>query len=128
MIRELLRGIEWSLSGKPFASRSEFEDEVDQDQKRFKEHNSWRPGSVAIDLPRIHLRYKFPHEGEYEDRIIEIAADNGLSFTQGELLFKIHNAVVEDLRDADHHFFEGLTLFRPPMDEIPPMYDLCQGS
>ena len=127
-IRELLRGIEWSFSGERFASRSEFENEVEQDQRRFKEHSSWRPGSIAIELPRIHLRYMCPREGEYEDRIIEIASDDGESFTQGELLFKIHNAVVEDLRHADHHFFEGLTLFRPPMDEIPPLYDLCQGS
>ena|SRR5579859_3812209 len=125
--KQLLLDIAWSFIGEHL-SRAEFDAAVLEDQREFASDTAWLPEQIAIDVPRIHLRFKCPRQGEYEDQIIEIAADDGKCFTQGELLFKIHNAVVEELRDVDHHFFEGLTLYRPPMDEIPPLYDLRQGS
>ena len=60
--------------------------------------------------------------------VVTLTADDGASFTAGELLFKLHNAVVEHLRENDHHFFEGLTLTGWDQDGKVPVYQLGQGS
>ena len=55
-------------------------------------------------------------------------SDNGESFTAGELLFKLHRTMVEDLRGCDHHFFEGLTLHSRQTDGKSLLYVVSLGS
>jgi hypothetical protein len=57
-----------------------------------------------------------------------LVADNGESFTAGELPFKVHNAFVEALRQMDHQYFEGMTLSPEQRPDMAPLYDLDLGS
>lgn len=52
------------------------------------------------------------------------------AFSAQELLFKIHNHVVNNLNNDDNHFFEGLTLWEGENYSNPgyPLYFLNQGS
>ena len=59
---------------------------------------------------------------------VELAADNGESFTAGELLFKVHNAFVAHLRQMDHQYFEGFSLDEHQEAGKPPLYNLDLGS
>jgi len=56
------------------------------------------------------------------------ASQDGRAFTAGELLLKLHNEVVERLRDADHQYFEGLELQRSRGPQDMPVYRMAQGS
>jgi len=65
---------------------------------------------------------------EQIEPVVEFSSDDGKAFTAGELLFKIHNAVVDQLREINHHFFEGLGLHSHQTAGKPPLYVLNQGS
>lgn len=57
-------------------------------------------------------------------------AANGKFFTIGELLYKIHNVVCDNLENDDHVYFEGLDLWEGEHPNYPniPLYFLQQGS
>lgn len=112
--RNLMRDVYWAFGGKVFESRAEFSEKIRQYQIDIKEKDDWQPEREVLSAAVINLIYEF-WEGDREvEKTVEILADNGESFTAGELLFKIHNLVTEDLREMDRHFFEGLSLDKPP--------------
>ena len=67
------------------------------------------------------------HEEEIQP-VVTLTAENEAAFSIGDILFQLHNAVVEQLENIDHHFFEGLVLIAPNSGEQPPLYRLRQGS
>ena len=118
----------WSFVGSPVASREEFDARARQYQMRIRKRDSWRPEQVIIPGKRIAVQYMCWQGDEQVEPVVTLDADDGESFTTGELLFKLHNAVVEQLREIDHHFFEGLSLAGwLPGGEVP-RYQLRQGS
>lgn len=89
---------------------------------------TWRPDRIAFRRPRIAVQYRCRRGSEQMGRLVELSCDNGEVFTAGELLFKVHNAVVEDLRDGGHHFFEGLEFSGLRESDWVAEYVLVQGS
>ncbi|MBX7170881.1 MAG: hypothetical protein K1X72_07985 [Pyrinomonadaceae bacterium] len=112
--KNLLRDVYWSFGGKVFENQAEFSEKVRQYQIDIKEKDDWQPEKVVLESSAINLIYEFWEDDDEIEKVVEINADNGESFTAGELLFKIHNLVVDDLRGMDRHFFEGLSLDKPP--------------
>lgn len=47
--------------------------------------------------------------GKYNNPKVHFKADDGVSFTGLELLFKLNNELYPLLKDSDHVFFEGIT-------------------
>ena len=131
MARELplraMRDVCWSFIGSPFAPRDEFDARVRQYQIQIRDQDSWRPDEIVIPTPRVAVRYRYWEGDEQVEPVITLEADDRRSFTAGELLFKLHNAVVEQLRDTDHHFLEGLALAGWVEGQVP-LYQLRQGS
>jgi hypothetical protein len=118
----------WSFVGEPFVSREEFDSQVREYQIAIRKRDSWRPKQVIITAPQIAVRYMCWQGNEQVEPILALTADNGKSFTAGELLFELHNAVVVQLREIDHHFFEGLSLAGWLPGSDVPHYRLRQGS
>jgi hypothetical protein len=125
---QVLGGVYWSFIGAPFADRADFDDEVRRYQIDIGGKDTWQPDEVVIPCHRIRVVYMCWQGGEQIEPVIDVASDNGVSFTAGELLFKLHNAVVEQLRDINHHFFEGLSLHPHQSAQKPPLFILRQGS
>jgi hypothetical protein len=123
-------GVLWSFTGEPVAERGDFEARVRRYQVEITGGGDvWRPGEVVLPCPRVRVSYLCWDGDEQVEPVVELESDDGQSFTLEELLHKIHNAVVERVRDADRHFFEGLTLEQPP--SAPggaPLYRLRLGS
>ena len=63
-----------------------------------------------------------------EEPLLDFSADNGESFTAGELLFKLHHAIAGRFDLGDHVFFEGLMLERSPEEGGTPVYEMYLGS
>ena len=101
---------------------------VRQYQIRIRKKDSWRPDAIIIPAQRVAVRYRCWQGKEQIEPMVTLEADDGATFSVGELLFKLHNAVVEKLREIDHHFFEGLTLAGWVEDGKVPLYQLRQGS
>ena len=112
--KNVLRDVYWSFGGKVFDSQAEFDEKVRQYQIDIKEKDDWQPEKIVLSCANINLIYEFWEDESEVEKVVEISADNGESFTASELLFKIHNLVTEDLCEMDHHFFEGLSLDKPP--------------
>jgi hypothetical protein len=123
-----MRDVCWSFTGNAFATREEFDAAVRQYQIRIRKQDSWRPDAVVLPAARVAVRYRCWRGDEQIEPVITLEADDGRSFTAGELLFKLHNAAVEQLRDIDHHFFEGVALAGWIEDGKVPLYELRQGS
>jgi uncharacterized protein (TIGR02996 family) len=128
--QRLLDGIYWSFIGEPFATRADFDAAVGQSQVAIIEENNWNSGEIVLAHPRVWVRYMCWESGEQRYPVLDLTSDNGEFFTAGELLFKIHNAVVRQLRKIDHHFFEGLVREqgKESVGDEPPRYRMRQGS
>jgi uncharacterized protein (TIGR02996 family) len=128
--QRLLEGIYWSFVGKPFAAQADFDAAVGRGQVEIIWENNWNPGEIVLPHPRVSVRYMCWEGGRQLRPVLDLTSDNGEFFTAGELLFKIHNAVVEQLRQIDHHFFEGLVREQGEgsRGEEPPLYRMRQGS
>ena len=90
---------------------------------------TWHPTDRAIAATSVRVRYEgvtHPDADEYEEMEVTLASDDPRGFTNLELLFKLHNAVVDHLSAVDHCYFEGLVL-EDTVDGTP-LYEMTQGS
>ena len=125
----IMSDILWAFRGKPFASQQEFEAQVRQYHlKIVKSAARWKPDEIAIPRPKVRVQYMCWRGDDQVEPVVLLESDDGASFSQGELLYKIHNAVIEDLCKLDHSFFEGLSLHKQPPKGEAPLYFLSLGS
>jgi hypothetical protein len=118
----------WRFDGSRFDDQSHFSYAVRQYQVDVANEDNWSPDKIALSVAKVRVKYRTWEAGEEIDTMVELSSENGRDFTALELLFKIHNAVVDPLREVEHHFFEGLTLDSKPSTKAPPRYVLNQGS
>jgi len=123
-----LGDVAWRFVGGAFSDLDSFESSLRQYQERFGEAIGFEPGELAILAPAIRVQYMCWDGEEQTYPIVTLAAKNGVAFSVGDLLFQLHNAVVEKLENIDHHYFEGLVLVSSQAGNQPPLYTLCQGS
>ena len=128
--KELMTGIYWGFYGGQYDSLEKFIQEVTEYNEDLE--NEWNPSETVFSCMDITVQYSY-WDDEEEDEVEEdfnLTADKQSGFTTGELLYKIHNKVVDKLEDADNHFFEGLTLWEGENHSNPdaPLYFINQGS
>src|SRR5262245_47554002 len=106
--KRLMENIYWSFSGNAFADRPAFEQAVEAYQHQIAGSSAWRPDATVLPVPQVRVVYEGVENDNEVEPVVVLSADDGVAFTAGELLFKLHNIVVPHLRESDHHFFEGL--------------------
>jgi hypothetical protein len=116
----LLYDVEWSFNRPMFDDRKSFDQAVAQRQKELGNPVAWRPNEIILTVPTIRIECLLAIVAPFE-----LTSDNREHFTAGELLYKLHNALVKTLAKADHKYFEGLTM-RTPGET--PTYRLHLGS
>ncbi|NHZ81965.1 hypothetical protein F2P44_22195 [Massilia sp. CCM 8695] len=126
--KTLMRDCCWSFSGSIFTDRKVFEAEFEAYQKDIRGIASWDPGHLELQAPQIRVQYECWEGDDQIEPIVTLSAADGVAFSAGELMFLLHNAVVEQLDDIDHHFFEFLTLASQQENGTPPLYRLDCGS
>jgi hypothetical protein len=125
---QVLHGLCWSFRGGEYTDRAAFDKEVKQHQIDILERDTWFPDEVVIPCHQIRVVYTYWQGEEHLDGVVELTSDGVEGFSAGELLFKLHNAVVGPLRENDHCFFEGLSLYFHQTPVKAPLYILHQGS
>jgi len=121
-----LQDVAWSFVGGTFTDRASFEVSLREYQDGAA--GAFEPGELAILSPMVRIQYMCWDGDEQIEPAITLTAENRAAFSVGDLLFQIHNAVVAQLQDIDHHFFEGLVFLAPEVGEQLPSYRLRQGS
>ena len=88
----------WTLSDKEYLSMEEFIQDVQRSEQLHDSLPEERihPERVLFNHPYVHISLS-PLDGclyGEEDINLYLTADNGFSFTEGELLFKVHHAMI----------------------------------
>jgi hypothetical protein len=122
---DVMADVAWTFTGQPFRTQAEFESALKEYQADIKDDTSWDPSELVLLAPRVVVRHE---EGEdEEDCEVTLNANDGKVFSAGELLFKVHNAFVNQLDGLDHHFFEGFSLEADESKKFP-VYVISMGS
>ena len=109
----LLKGIAWCLSDTKYASLDEFIRAVSDYQLELECNEDWNATDTATPAAKLTVVTEevYDENDEEVDLKFEFTSD-GESFTNGELLFRLHNAFAEKMcagyEFGDHRFFEGL--------------------
>jgi len=96
--------------------------------------SDWEPNQLVLNVPFVQIQYLYMEYDNFENDYIEVEpiitleADNGENFTAGELLYKVHNTVSENITNTSAHFFEGFILYEESKDKEVPLYFLICGS
>ena len=132
-IKTMIKDVLWNFEKDKFTSLEEFKKAL----IKYNEDITGNSFKLSLDepffkLPEIMIQYS--HWDDVEEDEVEpsflIKANNKKAFTRGELLYKVHNEVCEQLKDEDHKFFEGFDLWEGENPNYPniPLYFLQQGS
>ena len=110
--KQLMSEVYWGFYGGRYNSREEFIQEVTEYNKEL--NKEWNPNETVLNCPNVTIQYSYWNndKNNIEEIDFDLGADNPSGFTAGELLYKIHNQVVNILEDDDFRFFEGLTLWK----------------
>ncbi len=125
----MLENIGWSFIGSKYTDRSSFESEFIEYQRELHDakYDETFLGELVILEPEICIHY-WCYDGEEQiEPIIKLKAENGLAFTVSDLMYQLHNSVVQQLNSLDHYFFEGLEKSHKQYNG-PTIYKLRQGS
>lgn len=127
--KQIMSNVYWGFYGNKYKTEKDFIANVIRYNNDLE--NDWNPNEIVLNLKVVTIQYSYWDDSNDEEieEDFNVYTDNS-EFRSGELLFKIHNHVVEKLKDEDHHFFEGLTLWDGENYSNPgvPLYFLNQGS
>lgn len=128
--QKVMSKVLWDFSGEAYTDREEFSAVLRQYQIDILDADVWQPEQVVLPLAhvRVLFRYWVVEEDDEANVEVELQASNGLTLTALDVLFQIHNAAVEKLRNDDHRFFEGIHLVAEPADGMPAYYHMHLGS
>lgn len=95
----------WRLSSKEYQSMEDFIRDVQRSERLHGSEPDERinPDRILFHLPKVHISPSDEYILGDEDISILLASDNGCYFTEGELLFKLHHAMIPYLDRLKEH-------------------------
>lgn len=125
---EVMSEVAWSFTGDVYSGREKFDQKVRKYQADIAGNAEWQPDQVVLPVANARIVYTCSEGDDDIEKMVDLNSDDGKAFTAGELLYKLHNAVVRQLSAVDRHFFEGLSLNSRPIAYEPPVYVMYLGS
>ena len=111
--KQLLDGIPWLFYDKVFKTFNEFLSHMSEYRESLDLKKDWRSSKVAVKTKKLSILIEevYDEKSQPVDLSLELVS-NGSEFTNGELLFSLHNSLAEKMKAGyqfgDHCFFEGL--------------------
>lgn len=129
----LMKDILWNFGNGQYFFQQEFVNALIRYNQDIKSDEVYiDTDSIILKSPKVVIQYSYWDEekGDITEPSFLLNADNGKFFTQGELLYKVNNEVHQKLKEEDHKFFEGFSLWEGENPNYPdiPLYFLLQGS
>lgn len=125
----LLDDVAWCFDDKMYDSLEEFIAAVSEYLVSLEADADWKASEIALNAASLLVRIEevYDENDEELDLSLKLETDKS-SFTNGELLYQLHNAIADRLKSGmqlgDHVFFEGLELD----DENEGQYNCFLGS
>ena len=111
--KQLLNGIPWAFYHKEFKTLSEFLDAMSEYRDSLDLKKDWPSSKIAVKTNKLNILIEevYDEKSQPVDLSLELVS-NGSQFTNGELLFSLHNSLAKKMKAGyqfgDHCFFEGL--------------------
>src|SRR5262245_6996276 len=130
----ILEDVIWDFAGQPrYLSESEFYQAVGKRYAEIEEYapeiraSDWQTAQkISYDLAHIVIRYSYDDGSGIVTRSFDLD-DLPKPLSANYLLFRIHNQVVDTLKDLAHTHFEGLMFVN--IDSVGhPVYEMRLGS
>jgi hypothetical protein len=129
----LLGQLCWSFAARTdYATPEDFGAAVLQYQMDIVQHsNGWEPDAIILPFCRVRFHWEGLDRQQNDmidkDNIVESSSSKG--FTALDLLYKVHQIMVEDCRLTDRCFFEGFDYVKGPDKNTGIVeYGVSQGS
>ncbi|MDR0796010.1 MAG: hypothetical protein LBE79_08185 [Tannerella sp.] len=127
--KELMTNVYWGFFGGKYETLESFNRAMSEYNEEFS--IKWNPNEIVLKSMFTTILYSYwdyDLEAEIENSF-DLDANNQDGFTAGELLFKVHNQIVEKLENEIHHFFEGFVLGnrKNHKNRYRPLYFINQG-
>ena len=109
--KELMTGIYWRFLGGQYNSQDEFIRNVTEYNKELGK-KKWNSEKTVLASSKVSILYSYwDYEVDEEiEEVFELEAKNETGFTAGELLYKVHNQIVDKMENELHQSFEGFLL------------------
>jgi hypothetical protein len=107
--KQVMLEVYWGFYGGKYNSCEEFIREVIEYNNDLG--NQWDPNETVLGCQNVTIQYSYWNNdgNNVEEQDFDLAADSPTGFTAGELLYKIHNQIVDKMEKQDFRFCEGLT-------------------
>jgi len=109
--KELMAGIYWGFFGGTYNSLKKFNRAV-AEYNRDLGVKKWNSEEIILASKHVTIQYSYwdyDTDSEIEEDFV-LQAGSEAGFSAGELLYKVHNQVVEKIENETHNFFEGFLL------------------
>jgi hypothetical protein len=129
--RNVLPDLAWSFKEPTQANPSLFLASVRAYGESIKAPVAEAELQTRFPLNALDIEYSYAkrlESGEWVDVPVKIRIRRSSPPTYGELLYELHTASAEALRDQDHCYFEGLVLLDRQNESGIPVYELYLGS
>ena len=147
----MLKNVSWGFDKTVYNNVEEFNDAITKWNKGLQEDGAeteWNPSDIIIDHPRIYVTYSFivdqtyipiAHETVVKSRKtriprdncevktykVELNADNDQNFSALELMFKLHQLLIN--KPNETNYIEGFGYLNDDADGTP-IYHLSTGT
>ena len=105
----LFADIAWKFTETEYTDYRTFIHDVMAFQTEHGKH-FWNPDVIVVKQPSFTLCYYNPRTGHLE--LYDMEADNGVTLTEGEILYKLHNQMRDVLPGQEFCYLQYL-VFRP---------------
>ncbi|GHV54561.1 hypothetical protein FACS1894181_18390 [Bacteroidia bacterium] len=122
-----MENVFWGFYGGKYATKEKFVDAIIAYNRKIGK-TEWNPNEVVVENKQVIISYAYETGDNEVNEEFHLSAEDD-TFIAGELLFEIHNQIVEHLENLDYHFFEGL-IYNGIHEKYPhiPFYYLNLGS
>ena len=131
--QSILGQICWSFAARSdYDTASEFGAAVLQYQIDITgNRNGWEPNEIILSFCRVGIHWEGldREQNEMINKYDIVESSSSKGFTSLDLLYKVHQIMVEDCRLMDHCFFEGFDFVKVPDKSSGIVeYGVSQGS
>mmetsp|Transcript_12486 Transcript_12486/g.29781 ORF Transcript_12486/g.29781 Transcript_12486/m.29781 type:complete len:142 (+) Transcript_12486:129-554(+) len=131
--KNLLGKLCWSFAVRSdYATPEDFGAAVLQYQMDIvKNSNGWEPDGIILPFCRVGIHWEGLDREQTDmiDKYDIVESSSSKGFTALDLLYKVHQIMVEDCRRMDHCFFEGFDYVKGPDTNTGVVeYSVSQGS
>ena len=130
--KTMMPRVAWSLAQPIPASAEDLINQLESYAKSIETELNKRELQRVFPGKQLDVQYKYGVQrprGQWDTiQVVVRVKARGKRLTFAEILFQLHQAAHQHVKNDDHHFFEGLYLLERSFERGVPAYEVYLGS